>query len=58
VNEGLITGKEAVAAGQKIALQPPLAGMLAQDLHHSTVRREMIICPEAFGFSSAIGDVE
>ncbi len=36
-DEGLVAGKESVPAGLEVALQPALAGVLAQDLHHPAV---------------------
>ena len=38
VNESLIARKEAVAAGQEIALEPTLALVLAEHLHDPPVR--------------------
>lgn len=58
VNERLVTGGQTVATGQEIALEPTLTGMLAQDLHHATVRREMIILGEDIGPPGAICRVE
>jgi hypothetical protein len=43
VDEGLVAVEEAVAAGQQVALQPPLAEVLGQDLHHASVRREALV---------------
>jgi len=36
VDEGLIAREQAVAAGEQVALQPALAGMLAENLHDAT----------------------
>ena len=37
VDEGLVAREEAVPSGEQIALEPALAGVLAQDLHHPAV---------------------
>ena len=37
VDERLVAGEEAVAAGEQVALQPALAEVLAQHLHHAPV---------------------
>jgi hypothetical protein len=38
VDKGFVTRKQAVATGEQIALQPSLALVLAQDLHHAPDR--------------------
>ena len=38
VDEGLVAGEEAVAAGEQVAFQPALAQVLAQHLHHAARR--------------------
>ena len=43
VDEGLVAGEEAVAAGQQIAFEPALALVLAEHLHHASVGREMVV---------------
>src|SRR6516162_7276103 len=58
MNERLITRKEPVAAGQKIALKPALALVLAKHLHDPTIRREMVIPRKGFRDPGAIGYLE
>ena len=43
VDERLVAVEQAVPAGQQVALQPALAQVLRQHLHHPAVRREVII---------------
>jgi hypothetical protein len=58
VDKGLIAGEEAMPAGQEIPLQLPLALVFAQHLHHSPVRRQMIVVWQAIGHLCAVGDVQ
>ncbi|MNP36901.1 hypothetical protein D3C76_1303200 [compost metagenome] len=43
MDKRLVAVKQTVTAGQNIAFQPALALMLAQDLHHPTIGRELFI---------------
>ena len=43
VDEGLVAVENPVAAGEEIALEPTLALMLAEHLHHAAVRRQMFV---------------
>src|SRR5450759_789440 len=41
--ERFVSRIQAVATGEEVALEPTLAQMLAQDLHHPAIRRDVII---------------
>ena len=41
--ERLVAGEEAVAPGEGVALEPPLAAVLAQHLHHPAVGRDVVV---------------
>src|SRR5271165_1994831 len=41
--ERFIGDIEAMPAGEGVALQPPLAEMLAEHLHHSSISRDMVV---------------
>ena len=43
VDERLVAREQAVAAGQEVALEPSLADVLRQDLHHAPVGRETLV---------------
>jgi len=43
LDEGLVAAEEAVTAGQQVALEPALALVLRQHLHHPTVGRETLV---------------
>jgi hypothetical protein len=43
VDERLVAVEEAVAAGQQVALEPALALVLAEHLHHAAVGREVVV---------------
>ena len=58
VDEGLVAGEEAVAAGEQVAFQPALALVLGEHLHHAAVGREMIVVRQALGVPRAVGDLE
>ncbi len=47
-----------MAAGQEIALEPALALVLAQHLHHPPVGGEVIVPRERLGDPGAVGDLE
>ena len=58
VNEGLVAREEAVAAGQEIALQPALALVLAEHLHHPAVGRQVVVPRNRLRHPGAVGDLE
>jgi hypothetical protein len=58
VDERLVAVEQAVTARQHVALEPPLAEMLGQDLHHPTVGRQMIVTRNALGVPRAIGHLK
>ena len=58
VNESLVGGKQAVPAGEQIAFEPALAGMLAQDLHHPPIGRQVIVAGDCVGEPGAVGHFE
>jgi hypothetical protein len=58
VDEGLVAGEEAVAAGQEIPFQPTLALVLAQHLHDPPVGRQMIVPWLGVRDPSTVGDLE
>ena len=41
VDERLVAREQAMAARQQVALQPALAQVLAQHLHHAAIRAEI-----------------
>ncbi len=45
----LVAGEEPVPAGEQVALQPALAGVFGQDLHHPAVPVEMLVHLEHLG---------
>ncbi len=47
-----------MAAGEQVALQPALAGGLAEDLHHSAIGREVHIVLVCLGHPRAVGHLE
>ena len=58
VDEGLVTVEEAVTAGQQVPLQPALALMLRQHLHHLPVWREVIVGRQRLGVPGTVGRLE
>ena len=58
VDERLVAAEEAVPAGQQVTLQPALALVLAQHLHHSTIRTQFVVHREDIGHVAAIGDFQ
>ena len=58
VNESLVAVEQAMSPGEQVALQPALAEVLAQNLHHAAIRREMIVSRQDLGEPIAIGDIE
>ncbi len=49
VDEGFVAGEETMPAGEQVAFQPALAQVLAQDLHHPAVGRDVVVGLENFG---------
>ena len=47
-----------MAAGEQVALEPSLALMLAEHLHHAAVRREVVIPRLGLRDPGAVGDLE
>ena len=47
-----------MAASQKVTLQPALALMLAEHLHHTAVGREVVVLGIDLGHVAAVGDLE
>src|SRR5215471_4107771 len=54
VDESLVTIENAVPAGQQVSLEPSLALVLAQHLHHSTIGCNMIVALDHFARRTAI----
>ena len=51
--ERLVGGEQPVAAGQHVALEPALAEVLAQHLHHPAVGRDVVVDGERSGSTQA-----
>ena len=49
VDEGLVAVEEAVPAGQQVALEPALAEVLGEHLHHAPVRAEVLVGRQRLG---------
>jgi len=58
VNECLIAGEEAVAAGEEIALEPTLALVFAKHLHYPPTRSQMVVPGADISNPGTIGDLE
>ncbi len=58
VDERLVAGKEPVATGEQVALEPSLALMLAEHLHHPAIRSKVVIPGFDFRDPRAVGDLE
>ena len=58
VDERLVAGEQPVAAGQQVALQPALAQVLGQDLHHPPVRGEVVVAGQRLRVPRPVGDLE
>ena len=58
VDERLVAGEEPVPAGQQVALEPALALVLAQHLHHPPVRREVVVAGHDLRVPRAVGRLE
>ena len=57
-DERLIGIEDAVATGEEVALQPPLAEMLAQNLHHPALRRQEFVSRQRLGLPDPFGGLE
>ena len=58
VDERLVAGEKAVAAGQQIAFEPALALVLAEHLHDSPVRGQVVVIWLRLRVPGAIGDLQ
>src|SRR5262245_61684436 len=58
VDEGFIAREEAVPAGQQIALQPTLALVFTEHLHHAAIRTELVVLRIDLGHIAARRDIE
>jgi hypothetical protein len=56
--ERLVRREQAVAAGQHVALEPALAVVLAQHLHHATLGRDVIVDVDRGLLETAVLDLE
>jgi hypothetical protein len=54
VDERLVAVEEAVPSREQVALEPALAEVLAQDLHHAAVGGEVVIGRQGQGSPRAI----
>src|SRR5690349_24804325 len=46
MNERFVTRKQAMTPGEQVSFQPSLTHVLAQNLHHTAVRRNVIVTGE------------
>ena len=58
VDEGFVAREEPVPAGQQVSLQPALALVLAEHLHHPAVRREVVVFRVDVGHVAAVGHLK
>ncbi len=58
VDERLVAVEQAMAAGEQVALEPALAEVLAEHLHHPPLGREMVVAGQTLGHPGAIGHLE
>ena len=58
MDERFVAGEEAVPAGEEIALEPALALVLAQHLHHPAVGTQVIVGRQDFCDPDALGHLE
>ena len=58
VDERFVRGEQTVPAGEKIALQPTLAGCLAEHFHDSTFGAQVLVRWQAFGNPHPVGHFE
>ena len=58
VDERLVARQQPVPAGEQIPLQPPLAGMLAEDFHHPAARRQMVVLRNRRRVPGSVGHLQ
>ena len=58
VDERLVTVEEPMAAREQIALEPALAHVLAQNLHHAALARKVIVPQLELGLPDTVGRLE
>ena len=58
MDEGLVAGEKAVAAGEQIAFEPTLAHVFAEHFHHAAIGCDVIVIRQDLGCGFAIGDFE
>ncbi len=58
VDERLVAGEQSVPAGEEVALQPALAGVFGEDLHHAAVPVQVLVDREEFGLPGLAAGVE
>src|SRR5207244_8398708 len=49
MNERFVAGKQTMPPGEQIPFEPSLAHVLAENLHHTAVRGNVIVAGEYFG---------
>ena len=57
VHEGLVAGEQPVPAGEQVALQPALAGVFGEDLHHPAVPVEVLVDRQGLRLPGLAGGV-
>ena len=58
VDEGFVAGEKAMSAREQISFEPSFALVLAQDLHHPAVRRNMVVAGNYFRGRTTVGHLE
>ena len=58
VDESFVAGKEAVTTGEKIAFEPSLAEVLAENLHDAAVGGDMVVNGDNLGGRGTGGNVK
>src|SRR5260370_27380563 len=58
VDERLVAVEQAVAPGEQIAFEPPLASVFAEDFHDAPVGRQVIVVGYRFRHPCAVGGFE
>ena len=58
MDEGLVAVEQPVAAGQQVTLEPALAEVLGQDLHHPPLGRQVLVHRLGLGLPHAVGGLE
>src|SRR5262245_60270006 len=58
MDKRLVRGEQSVPTGEEVAFQPPLARMFAEDLHHPSVRRQVVVLRERLCHPRTICDFE